>query len=60
MTAVTEKLIVEKKLGIGTIVFNNQDRRNALTLEMWQNIPIILEDFREDPEVRVGDKRGRR
>ena len=53
MTAVTEKLIVEKKLGIGTIVFNNQDRRNALTLEMWQGIPIILEDFSKDPEVRV-------
>ena len=53
MKGITEKLIVEKSSGVGKILFDNQNRRNALTLEMWKGIPIILKDFRSDPKVRV-------
>jgi len=53
MKGVTDQLIIKKKGGIGIIQFNNQQHRNALTYEMWQGLPIILEEFRSDQEVRV-------
>jgi len=53
MENVTDQLIVEKADGVGRIAFNNPDRRNALTFEMWQGLPIVLADFMGDPAVRV-------
>jgi enoyl-CoA hydratase/carnithine racemase len=53
LKSVTEKLIVEKKDGVGRIVFDNQKRRNALTYEMWAGLPIVLKDFADDDDVRV-------
>ena len=49
----TEKMIARKEGGIGWMVFNNPERRNALALEMQKAIPMILDDFRDDPDVRV-------
>ena len=49
----TDKMIARKEGGIGWMVFNNPDRRNALALEMQKAIPVILDDFRDDPDVRV-------
>ena len=49
----TEKMIGRKDGGIGWMIFNNPERRNALSLEMQEAIPRILGDFRDDPEVRV-------
>ena len=53
MEKVTEKLIVLKKDGVGRIAFDNQQRRNALTYEMWQGLPVVLKDFAQDAAVRV-------
>jgi enoyl-CoA hydratase len=53
MDGVTDQLIVSKENGIGTVLFNNQERRNAMTFDMWQGLPIVLEDFMNDPDVRV-------
>jgi enoyl-CoA hydratase/carnithine racemase len=39
--------------GIGWITFNNPERRNAISLEMWEALGAILEAFQDDPEVRV-------
>jgi enoyl-CoA hydratase len=49
----TEKMIAEKSDGIGWMTFNNPARRNAMSLEMWEGIDVILEDFEKDDSVRV-------
>lgn len=51
--AMTDRLLSEKKNGIGWITFNNPARHNAVSFEMWQVLPIVLADFAQDPEVRV-------
>lgn len=53
MTAITEQLIVETGGGVGRIIFNNPDRRNAMTFEMWRDLPQVLADFADDASVRV-------
>lgn len=53
MDGVTDQLIVTKEDGVGTILLNNQERRNAMTFEMWEGLPIVLDDFMSDPGVRV-------
>ena len=49
----TEKLIVEKQGPIGWITFNQPEKRNAVSVEMWEAMPAALEKFAADPEVRV-------
>jgi enoyl-CoA hydratase/carnithine racemase len=49
----TEKMIGRKDGGVGWMIFNHPERRNALSLEMQEAIPQILDDFRDDPDVRV-------
>lgn len=49
----TERLVAKKEGAIGWIVFNNPDRRNAVSIDMWQAIPPALAKFEADPEVRV-------
>lgn len=49
----TEKMIAEVEDGIGWMTFNNPERRNALSLEMWEGISAIMESFQRDDAVRV-------
>jgi len=49
----TDKMIAEKDGPIGWMTFNNPARRNAVSLEMWQAIGTILEDFARDDSIRV-------
>jgi enoyl-CoA hydratase/carnithine racemase len=49
----TERLIVEKQGPIGWIVFNNPERRNALSIDMWEAIPKALDRFEADAEIRA-------
>jgi enoyl-CoA hydratase/carnithine racemase len=49
----TEKLVATKEGAIGWIVFNNPARHNAVSLEMWQSLPLVLDAYVKDPEVRV-------
>jgi enoyl-CoA hydratase/carnithine racemase len=49
----TDKILAEKKDGIGWLTFNNPERRNAMSLEMWHAVETVLEDYENDPEVRV-------
>jgi enoyl-CoA hydratase/carnithine racemase len=53
MQEITKKLIISKGDGVGRISFDNQDRRNALNYDMWCGLPIILDNFKKDNEVRV-------
>ena len=52
MTA-TDKLIAEKDGPIGWLTFNNPARRNALSYAMWDGISAIIDDFANDPDIRV-------
>jgi enoyl-CoA hydratase/carnithine racemase len=38
---------------IGTLTFNNPERHNAMSLDMWRAATTALEQFEEDPAVRV-------
>ncbi|MEK9724519.1 MAG: enoyl-CoA hydratase [Rhodospirillaceae bacterium] len=49
----TEKMIAAKADGIGWMTFNNPERRNATSLEMWEAVGVILDDFEADETVRV-------
>ena len=49
----TERLIGRKDGAIGWMIFNNPERRNAVSTDMWQAIPGVLEAFEADPEIRV-------
>ncbi|MEK9671336.1 MAG: enoyl-CoA hydratase [Rhodospirillaceae bacterium] len=53
MDGVTEQLVVEKKDGVGYILLDNQAKRNAMTFEMWRDLPKVLDDFMADDAVRV-------
>jgi enoyl-CoA hydratase/carnithine racemase len=48
-----EKLIGRKDGAIGWMIFNNPERRNAVSLDMWRAIPDVLAAFEADPDVRV-------
>ena len=38
---------------IGTLTFNNPERHNAMSLDMWRAASTVLEQFEQDPAVRV-------
>jgi enoyl-CoA hydratase len=39
--------------GVGVITFNNPEKRNAMSLEMWEGLGNALTELRDDPDVRV-------
>jgi enoyl-CoA hydratase/carnithine racemase len=49
----TDKLIARKENGIGWVIFNQPERRNAMTPEMVEAMQAALEDYSTDPDVRV-------
>src|SRR5262245_65898562 len=49
----TDKMLSRKEGGVGYVIFNNPERHNAVSLEMWAATTDILEGFRNDTEVRV-------
>jgi enoyl-CoA hydratase len=49
----TDKMLARKKGAVAHMIFNNPDRHNAVSLEMWQAVESILSDFNADPDVRV-------
>jgi enoyl-CoA hydratase/carnithine racemase len=49
----TDKMLSRKEGGVGYLIFNNPERHNAVSLEMWEAASHYLEDFRTDSAVRV-------
>jgi len=39
--------------GVGIITFNNPEKRNAMSLEMWEGFGNALVELRDNPDVRV-------
>lgn len=53
LTLPTEKIQAHIDAAAGHIIFNNPERYNAVSLEMWDAVEIALSDFAENDEVRV-------
>ncbi|MBI4639732.1 MAG: enoyl-CoA hydratase/isomerase family protein [Candidatus Tectomicrobia bacterium] len=53
-----DQIYAEKEGPIGWVVFNRPEVRNAVSLEIWEAIPAIMEDLSNDSQVRVAVIRG--
>ncbi len=51
--AITGQLIAETQGPVGWLTFNNPARRNAISIDMWEGIPKVLDRFEQDPAIRV-------
>src|SRR6266576_1184262 len=55
----TEKSYADGKVlqsvtdGVGVVTFNNPEKRNAMSLEMWEGLGSAPIALRDDPDVRV-------
>ena len=49
----TEKMLARKEGSVGYLTFNNPERHNAVSLDMWEAGEHYLKDFKDDPSVRV-------
>ncbi len=49
----TTKLIARKENGIGWLIFNQPEKHNAMSYEMWLGMPKVLAAFEADADVRV-------
>jgi len=53
LTLPTDKIIAKADGALGHVIFNNPDRHNAVSLEMWDAVEIALSAFAEDDQIRV-------
>jgi len=58
MTYAAGKMLLEKQGSIGWMIFNNPERRNAVSKAMWQAIVQVVAELERDPEIRVIVVRG--
>ena len=49
----TDKMLARKEGGVGIVTFNNPQRHNAVSLEMWEATKRILDGFAADDDIRV-------
>lgn len=49
----TDRIISAREGAVGTITFNNPDRHNAMSLEMWRDGEAAIRDFIAAGDVRV-------
>jgi enoyl-CoA hydratase len=55
----TEKSFADGKIlrsvsdGVGMVTFNNPEKRNAMSLDMWEGLGEALIELRDDTDVRV-------
>ena len=47
------KMLAAVDGGVGLVTFNQPEKRNAMSLEMWQGLEAILDGFAADDAVRV-------
>ena len=52
MTA-TDKILTSIEGAVATLTFNNPERHNAMSFEMWLATADALEKFAVDPAVRI-------
>lgn len=49
----TDRMLAHVENGVGWITFNQPEKRNAVSYDMWCAIPEIISAFTVDPAVRV-------
>ena len=49
----TERIISRKEGAVGWLIFNNPERRNAVSVDMWEAMPSVLAKFEIDSDVRI-------
>ena len=54
----TPKLLMEKDGPIGWIIFNQPEKRNAVSQEMWELMPQYVKELAADDDIRVVVLRG--
>ncbi len=54
----TQKILAENDGAVGRIILNNPERRNAISLDMWEGISEAFDQFSDDPEIRCIVMRG--
>lgn len=54
----TDRVIARIDGPVGWITFNNPARRNAMSQDMWEAVPLALDRMEADPAVRVIVLRG--
>jgi enoyl-CoA hydratase/carnithine racemase len=47
------KILKSIKDGVGIVTFNNPEKRNAMSLDMWEGLGQALTELRDDEAVRV-------
>ncbi len=53
MISPTPNMIAEKVGPVGKLIFNKPAKRNATSSDMWEAIPVIIDEFEKDPTIRV-------
>ena len=51
--ASTDKVISRKDGNVGYVIFNNPERRNAMSLEMWEATTRLMNEYAKDDTIRV-------
>jgi enoyl-CoA hydratase/carnithine racemase len=54
----TDKIIARKEGAMGWVIFNNPEKRNAMSLEMYEATAAAMEGYAKDPDIRVVILRG--
>ncbi|MEM6662217.1 MAG: enoyl-CoA hydratase [Pseudomonadota bacterium] len=49
----TDKMLMRRDGAIGHMIFNQPEKRNAVSLAMWERAQEIMDEFEADPEIRV-------
>ena len=49
----TAQILANREGPVGFLVFNNPERRNAVSLDMWQRAGEVITEFSQDDSVRV-------
>ena len=49
----TDKILSRKDGAVGHLIFNNPERHNAVSLDMWEAAEAVVADFKSDPAIRV-------
>ncbi len=49
----TDKMLSRKEGSVGYLTFNNPERHNAVSLDMWEAAEGYLDEFKNDDKIRV-------
>lgn len=49
----TDKMLSRKEGSVGYLTFNNPEKRNAVSLDMWEAAEGFMNAFRDDRDIRV-------